>query len=168
MWHQGPHSLQLCLHVRVWSLIKNAPHFPPQRALVFAWERPGGCALNEALVRCYSQYLRWTPRLPASHFHLFYSCLVHSQFWFYNSWGGWGAWGWWQGAAAGLPATDTLISPALLHGLVAQKLGGVFPTLSCLCNLLVRDTLLNIFLSNCNDFSGLILDLLCMLPQFKI
>lgn len=74
MWHQGPHSLQLCLHMRVWSLIKNAPYFPPQRALVFAGERPGAYALNEALVRCYSQPLRWAPRLPASHFHLSYSC----------------------------------------------------------------------------------------------
>lgn len=41
--------------MRVWSL--NAPHLLSQRALVFAGEQHSGCALNEALVRCYSQHL---------------------------------------------------------------------------------------------------------------
>lgn len=83
-------SPALCLCMRVQSLIINATHFFPQRALVFAGEWCCGCAPNEALVGCYSQ-LKWTPGLPAScvtgllaksPFHLTHSSLVQSYFWF--------------------------------------------------------------------------------------
>lgn len=97
---RGPlFSPALCPCMRVQSLITNATHFLPQRALVFAGEWCSGCAPNEALVRCYSQ-LKRAPELPASRvtgllarspFHLTTLLLNIVIFGFKKVWGGWGA-----------------------------------------------------------------------------